>query len=57
MTGVVNLPDGVEMVMPGDNLSVEVELGKTIAMEEGQRFAMREGGRTIGSGRITSVIE
>jgi len=57
VTGIVNLPDGVEMVMPGDNLSVEVELGKAIAMEEGQRFAIREGGRTIGSGRITSVVE
>jgi len=57
VTGVVNLPDGVEMVMPGDNLSVEVVLGKAIAMEEGQRFAIREGGRTIGSGRITAVIE
>ena len=57
VTGVVNLPDGVEMVMPGDNLSIEVELGKAIAMEEGQRFAIREGGRTIGSGRITGVIE
>jgi elongation factor Tu len=57
VTGVVNLPDGVEMVMPGDNLSVEVVLGKAIAMEEGQRFAIREGGRTIGSGRITAVVE
>ena len=57
VTGIVNLPDGVEMVMPGDNLSVEVELGKAIAMEEGQRFAIREGGRTIGSGRVTSVVE
>jgi elongation factor Tu len=57
VTGVVNLPDGFEMVMPGDNLSVEVVLGKAIAMEEGQRFAIREGGRTIGSGRITAVVE
>ena len=57
VTGVVHLPDGVEMVMPGDNLSIEVELGKAIAMEEGQRFAIREGGRTIGSGRITGVVE
>jgi elongation factor Tu len=57
VTGVINLPDGVEMVMPGDNLSIEVDLGKAIAMEEGQRFAIREGGRTIGSGRITGVIQ
>jgi elongation factor Tu len=57
VTGVVHLPEGVEMVMPGDNLSIEVELGKAIAMEEGQRFAIREGGRTIGSGRITGVVE
>ncbi len=57
VTGIVNLPEGVEMVMPGDNLAVEVELGKAIAMEDGQRFAIREGGRTIGAGRITSVIE
>jgi elongation factor Tu len=57
VTGVLNLPDGVEMVMPGDNLSVDVVLGKAIAMEEGQRFAIREGGRTIGRGRITAVVE
>ena len=57
VTGVVNLPEGTDMVMPGDNLSVEVVLGKAIAMEEGQRFAIREGGRTIGSGRITAVVE
>ncbi len=57
VTGVVNLPDGVEMVMPGDNLGVSLELGKPIAMESGQRFAIREGGRTIGAGRITEIIE
>ncbi|WOO40901.1 elongation factor Tu [Rubellicoccus peritrichatus] len=57
VTGVVNLPEGVEMVMPGDNLSIELELGKSVAMEEGKRFAIREGGRTIGAGRITGVIE
>ena len=56
VTGVINLPDGVEMVMPGDNLGVEIELGKPIAMEKGQRFAIREGGRTIGAGRVTEVI-
>ncbi len=57
VTGVVNLPDGVEMVMPGDNLGVNLELGKPIAMESGQRFAIREGGRTIGAGRVTEIIE
>jgi elongation factor Tu len=56
VTGVVHLPEGAEMVMPGDNLSVEVELQKPIAMEKGQRFAIREGGRTIGAGRITEII-
>ncbi|MDR2436267.1 MAG: elongation factor Tu [Puniceicoccales bacterium] len=56
VTGVVHLPEGVEMVMPGDNLGVEVELQKPIAMERGQRFAIREGGRTIGAGRITEII-
>ena len=56
VTGVVKLPAGREMVMPGDNLTITVELGKPIAMEVGQKFAMREGGRTIGAGRITKVI-
>ncbi|MDR2769227.1 MAG: elongation factor Tu [Puniceicoccales bacterium] len=56
VTGVCALPDGVEMVMPGDNLSIEIELQKAVAMEKGQRFAMREGGRTIGAGRIVEVI-
>jgi elongation factor Tu len=56
VTGVVYLPEGVEMVMPGDNLGVEVELQKPIAMEKGQRFAIREGGRTIGAGRITEIV-
>jgi elongation factor Tu len=56
VTGVVHLSEGVEMVMPGDNLSVEVELQKSIAMEKGQRFAIREGGRTIGAGRITEIV-
>jgi elongation factor Tu len=56
VTGVVHLPEGVEMVMPGDNLGVEVELQKPIAMEKGQRFAIREGGRTIGAGRITEIV-
>jgi elongation factor Tu len=57
VTGVITLPDGVEMVMPGDNLTVEIELGKKIAMEPGQRFAIREGGRTIGAGQVTEVIK
>jgi len=56
VTGTLNLPAGVEMVMPGDNVSVEVELQKAVAMEKGQRFAIREGGRTIGAGRISEVV-
>ena len=56
VTGVIKTPDGVEMVMPGDNITVEIDLGKSIAMEAGQRFAIREGGRTIGAGRITEVL-
>jgi elongation factor Tu len=57
VTGSITLPTGVEMVMPGDNVSVEVDLQeKPIAMEKGQRFAIREGGRTIGAGRVTEVI-
>jgi len=57
VTGIIKTPEGVEMVMPGDNLTVEIELGKDVAMEQGQRFAIREGGRTIGAGRIAGVIE
>jgi elongation factor Tu len=56
VTGIVNLPKGVEMIMPGDNVSVEIELIVPIAMEKTQRFAIREGGRTIGAGRITDII-
>ena len=56
VTGTLNLPAGVEMVMPGDNVSVDVELQKAVAMEKGQRFAIREGGRTIGAGRISEVV-
>ncbi|RCL30243.1 MAG: elongation factor Tu [Puniceicoccaceae bacterium] len=56
VTGVIKTPEGVEMVMPGDNITVEIDLGKSIAMEAGQRFAIREGGRTIGAGRITEVL-
>jgi len=57
VTGIIKTPEGVEMVMPGDNLTVEVQLGKAVAMEAGQRFAIREGGRTIGAGRISEVVE
>jgi elongation factor Tu len=57
VTGNVALPAGVEMVMPGDNVSMEVKVIAPIAMERGQRFAIREGGRTIGAGRVTEVIE
>jgi elongation factor Tu len=57
VTGICTLPDGVEMVMPGDNLGVTISLQKEIAMESGQRFAIREGGRTIGAGRVTEIIK
>jgi elongation factor Tu len=57
VTGVVTLPEGTEMVMPGDNVTVEVKLITSIAMEEGLRFAIREGGRTVGAGVISQVIE
>jgi elongation factor Tu len=57
VTGVAQLPDGVEMVMPGDNTSVTVELITPIAMEKGLRFAIREGGRTVGAGTVAEVIE
>jgi len=56
VTGTVTLAQGVEMVMPGDNVSVEIELIAPVAMEKGQRFAIREGGRTIGAGRVTDVL-
>ena len=56
VTGTLTLPAGVEMVMPGDNVSVEVELQKSVAMEKGLKFAIREGGRTIGSGIVTEVV-
>jgi elongation factor Tu len=57
VTGVAHLPEGVEMVMPGDNTSMEVELITPIAMEKTLRFAIREGGRTVGSGKVTEIIE
>jgi elongation factor Tu len=56
VTGNIALPEGVEMVMPGDNVSVEVQLIAPVAMEKGQRFAIREGGRTIGAGRVSEVL-
>ena len=57
VTGVVKLPEGIEMCMPGDNVSIEVELITPIAIEEGLRFAIREGGRTVGSGVVSSIIK
>jgi hypothetical protein len=57
VTGMVKLPDGTEMVMPGDNVSMEVTLIAPIAMEEKLRFAIREGGRTVGAGVVASIIE
>jgi elongation factor Tu len=57
VTGVANLPEGVEMVMPGDNVAMEITLITPIAMEKGLRFAIREGGRTVGAGTITDIIE
>ena len=56
VTGIVNLPTGVEMIMPGDNIAVEIDLIVPIAMEKTQKFAIREGGRTIGAGRVTDII-
>ena len=55
VTGTIKLPEGVEMVMPGDNITMDVELITSIACEEGLRFAIREGGRTVGAGVVTSV--
>jgi elongation factor Tu len=57
VTGVVHLPEGTEMVMPGDNTEMRVELIQPIAMEEGLRFAIREGGRTVGAGRVVKIIK
>ncbi len=57
VTGMVTLPEGTEMVMPGDNVSMEVELIQPIAMDEGLRFAIREGGRTVGAGVVAKIIE
>ncbi|MDH7563120.1 MAG: elongation factor Tu, partial [Caldisericota bacterium] len=57
VTGSIKLPEGVEMAMPGDNVNMEVELIYPVALEESQRFAIREGGRTIGAGVVTKIIE
>ena len=57
VTGVVTLPEGREMVMPGDNTDMIVELIQPIAMEDGLRFAIREGGRTVGAGRVTKITK
>jgi elongation factor Tu len=57
VTGSVQLPAGAEMVMPGDNVSLEIELIAPIACEEGLRFAIREGGKTVGAGVVTKILE
>lgn len=57
VTGEIKLPEGVEMVMPGDNVTIEVQLISTIAMEKGLRFAIREGGRTVGAGQVTEILD
>jgi elongation factor Tu len=57
VTGVVSLPEGTEMVMPGDNIAMDVELIVPIAMEERLRFAIREGGRTVGAGVVASIVK
>jgi elongation factor Tu len=57
VTGQVVLPEGTEMVMPGDNVTVEVHLIAPVAMDEGLRFAIREGGRTVGAGVVSKIIE
>ena len=57
VTGVVKLPDGTEMIMPGDNINVEIELITPVAMDDGLKFAIREGGRTVGAGVVTKIIQ
>jgi elongation factor Tu len=57
VTGTLNLNEGVEMIMPGDNTSVSVELIAPVALEKGARFAIREGGRTVGAGSVTEIVE
>jgi elongation factor Tu len=57
VTGTLNLNEGVEMIMPGDNTQVSVQLIAPVALEKGSRFAIREGGRTVGAGSVTEIIE
>jgi elongation factor Tu len=57
VTGVINLPAGTEMVMPGDNVDIDVELIHSIALEQGTKFSIREGGRTVGAGNVTEIVE
>ncbi|HSJ84796.1 MAG TPA: elongation factor Tu, partial [Acidimicrobiia bacterium] len=57
VTGAIELPEGTQMVMPGDNTEMTVELIAPIAMDEGLRFAIREGGRTVGAGRVTKILK
>src|SRR5438045_3236011 len=57
VTGTIKIPEGMEMVMPGDNVQMEIELITPVAMEEGLRFAIREGGRTVGAGAVTKVLK
>ena len=57
VTGAITLPEGVEMVMPGDNVNLEVELIIPVALEQGSKFAIREGGLTVGAGIITEILE
>ncbi|MGH3694725.1 MAG: elongation factor Tu, partial [Pseudonocardiaceae bacterium] len=56
VTGVVTLPEGIEMVMPGDNTEMVVQLIQPVAMDENLKFAIREGGRTVGAGRVTKIL-
>ncbi|HEX4808492.1 MAG TPA: elongation factor Tu, partial [Bryobacteraceae bacterium] len=56
VTGVAKLPEGVEMVMPGDNVQLEIDLITPIAMDKGLRFAIREGGRTVGAGTVSEIL-
>ena len=57
VTGEIHLPEGVEMIMPGDNLTIEVKLIHEVAMDKGLRFAIREGGRTVGAGQVIEIIK
>ena len=57
VTGVINLPEGTEMCMPGDNVEMTIDMIHPVAMEQGLTFAIREGGRTVGSGRVASILE